>query len=278
MEMTTAAELYDAISLPALHMLSTALVIALVLPLAAVLGHAMGHAQRKRMIAGERELDQTTGKTSLGAILTLLGLLLAFSFGNSISVTQARKTATIQEAAALSTAFLRADYLGEPGRTELKVAILEYTKTRVMPGDEKLDTVEKVQLFLQTSLKSQAKLWPLTLQVTADPLPQPMKIFVAGAVNNALDAHLVRLQTLSTPISDYAQAMLLAAAITALFLLGSRSGSLGRELSWRTFILSGFLFLVMITIIDFQRGEEGFILTDQTALLATIFEMELALQ
>jgi hypothetical protein len=185
MEMTTAAELYDAISLPALHMLSTALVIALVLPLAAVLGHAMGHAQRKRMIAGEKELDQTTGKTSLGAILTLLGLLLAFSFGNSISVTQARKTATIQEAAALSTAFLRADYLGEPGRTELKVAILEYTKTRVMPGDGKLDTVEKVQLFLQTSLKSQAKLWPLTLQVTADPLPQPMKIFVAGAVNNA---------------------------------------------------------------------------------------------
>jgi len=278
MEMTTAAELYQATSLPALHMLSTALIIALVLPLAAVLGHAMGNTQRKKMIAGGRKLDKTTGQTSLGAILTLLGLLLAFSFGNSISVTQTRKATIIQEAAALSTAFLRADYLGEPGRTELKAAILEYTKTRVTPGGGKLDTVEEVQFFLQTSLKSQAKLWPLTLQVTADPLPPAMKTFVAGAVNDALDAHLVRLQTLSAPISDYAQSMLFAAAIASLFLLGNRSGSIGRKLSWRTFVLSGFLFLVMITIIDFQRGEEGFILTDQTALLATIFEMELAMQ
>lgn len=278
MEMTTAAKLYEAISLPAWNMLSTALIIAFLLPLAAVLGHAMGHAQRKRMIAGGKEVDQTTGQTSLGAILTLLGLLLAFSFGNSISVTQTRKASTIQEAAALSTAFLRADYLSEPGRTELKVAILDYTKTRVTPGDGKLDTVEEVQFFLETSLESQAKLWPLTLQVTADPFPPAMKTFVAGAVNDVLDAHLVRLRTLSSPISDYAQAMMLAAAIASLFLLGNRSGSIGRALSWRTFILSGFLFLVMITIIDFQRGEEGFILTDQTALSATIFEMELALQ
>jgi hypothetical protein len=86
------------------------------------------------------------------------------------------------------------------------------------------------------------------------------------------------LQTLSAPISDYAQAMLLAAAIASLFLLGNRSGTIGRKLSWRTFVLSGFLFLVMTTIIDFQRGEEGFILTDEAALLATIFDMELAIQ
>jgi hypothetical protein len=278
MEMTTAAELYEEINLPALSMLSTAVIMALVLPLAAVLGHAIGRAQRQKMIAEGKDVDQATGQTSLGAILALLGLLLAFSFGNSISITQTRKAATIQEATALSTVFLRADYLDEPGRTELKAAILEYAKTRVTPGDGKLNTVQKVQFFLRISLNAQAKLWPLTLQVTADPVPPPIKTFVAGAMNDALDAHLVRLRTLSVPISDYAQAMLLAAAIASLFLLGNRSGAVGRELSWRTFILSSFLFGVMITIADLQTGEQGLIRTDQTALLATIFEMERNLQ
>ena len=119
MEMTTAAKLYEDISLPALNMLSTVLIIALVLPLAAVLGHAVGRAQRQKMIAEGKDVDQATGQTSLGAILALLGLLLAFSFGNSISVTQTRMAATIQEATALSTVFQRADYLDEPGRTKL---------------------------------------------------------------------------------------------------------------------------------------------------------------
>lgn len=278
METTTAADLYEAISLPVLHIWSTMVVLALVLPFAAIVGHAFGRSQREKMIARGVETDHTASQTSLGAILTLLGLLLAFSFGNSISTTQTRKAAITQESAALGTAFLRADYLEEPGRTDLKVAILEYTKTRVTPGDGKLDTVEKAQFFLQTSLESQAKLWPITLQVTADPLEPEMKVFIAGAMNDALDAHLVRLQTLSVPISDYAQAMMFASAIAALFLLGNQSGSFGRRLTWHTYVLTGFLFAVMITIFDFQRGEEGLIRTDQTALLATIFEMEIALQ
>jgi len=136
--------------------------------------------------------------------------------------------------------------------------------------------VDDIQLRIETSIgaplindvqvHAQAKLWPLMLELTRDPTPVPIKAFVAGAMNDALDAHLYRKEILSTPVSDVTQAMMLAAALNALFLLGNRAGMVGRTLTWRTFVFSGFLFVVMGTIIDMQRGNEGFIRTDDTAL------------
>ena len=131
--------------------------------------------------------------------------------------------------------------------------------------------------FLAVTLEAQARLWPLTLEVTADPTPAPIQTFVAGAMNDALDAHLSRVETLSNPVSDVTLAMVLAAALFALFLVGNRAGLSGRALTWRTFVLSGFLFMIMVTILDTQRGREGFVRIDDTTLKATIFGMEQAM-
>ena len=187
MESIDAAALYDDISMP-LFSLGVALLILLVtLPGAAVLGYLAGARHRRLRIASDRPVDEAAGQTSLGAALALLGLLLAFSFGNALSLTQARKSNLVSEAAALGTAFLRADYVAEPGRTELQKALLDYSRTRTLPGDKTINTVQDAQAFLARSLEAQARLWPLTLEATADPLPAPLKVFVAGAVNEALD-------------------------------------------------------------------------------------------
>lgn len=228
-------------------------------------------------MAADKEVDQVVGQTTLGAILALLGLLLAFSFGNALNMSQARKSAIVNEAAALGTAFMRADYLAEPGRTNLQQAILDYTRTRILPDEGRIDSLEAAQDFIAHTLDAQAHLWPLTLEATKDPVPAPIKAFVAGAVNEAVDAHLYRVETLSNPVSDVTQAMMLAAALIALFLLGNRAGIIGRRLTWRTFVFSGFLFVVMVTIMDAQRGSEGLVRVDDTALRTTIFDMQKAL-
>ena len=272
-----AASIYNQISLPLMSLGGVALLLFVVLPLAAVLGYLTGRNRRNALLAADRDGDIVVGETTLGAILALLGLLLAFSFGNALSLSQARKAAVVNEAAALGTAFLRADYLNEPGRMELKQALLDYSRTRVLPRDGIMASLDSVQGFLVVTLEAQAKLWPLTLEATADPLPPPLKSFVAGAVNEALDAHLARVETLSNPVSEITHAMLLAAAIVALFLMGGRAGMTGSTLSWRTFVLAGFLFLVMMTILDTQRGAEGLVRLDDSTLRATIFDMEQAL-
>ncbi|SNS52868.1 hypothetical protein [Tropicimonas sediminicola] len=277
MEPIGAAALYDNISLPYFSIGGAMLILLVSLPAAAVLGFLSGARRRQVLIKTGRPVDQVAGETTLGAALALLGLLIAFSYGNSLNLSQTRKSVLVSEAAALGTAFLRADYLAEPGRTDLQVALLDYARTRLLPGDNSITSLEEAQRFIATTLELQARLWPLTLEATADPLPPPMKAFVAGAVNEALDSHLYRVETLSVPVSELAQAMLLAAALLALFLLGNRAGTIGRKLSWRTFAFSGFLFLVMASILDMQRATEGLIRTDATAMLVTIYDMEQAL-
>lgn len=274
MDPATAFPLYDQISLPTFSIRIAVLILLVSLPLAALAGFTAGSSRRRRLPADKNASDLSMGETTLGGLLALLGLLLAFTFGNALSLSQDRKSLIIEEAAALGTAFLRADYLSEPGRTELQTAILDYTKTRIVPDTGSFASMEQAQAFLEESLQAQARLWPLTVELTADPLPPAMKSFIAGAMNDALDSHLHRTRVLSNPVSDVTQSMLLAVALTALFLIGYRSGMKGQPLSWQTFVFSGFLFLVMVVIVDTQRGNEGLIRVDDSALRSTVVDME----
>lgn len=278
MEPASATALVDQVTLPSLSMGQSMLLLVVVLPIAAVLGYLSGASRRQKTLAQGKELDMRAGETTVGAILAILGLLLAFSFGNSLSISQKNERALVDEAAAIGTAFLRADYLPEPGRTELKQALLDYAQTRMVPDDSWFSDIALFGTFIQTSLEAQAKLWPLTIEHTADPLPAPIKAFVAGSINDVLDAHLYRMESLSQPVAEYSKIMVLLAGVAGLFLVGNRAGLTGRALTWRTFLLSGFLFAVMITVIDTERPRDGIIRIDTSAMLVTIADMEAALR
>lgn len=274
---STSVSAYDEISINTLGLPFVALILLVVLPLSVAAGFASGRHRRQRLLASGGAVDVVVGEMAMNAFLALLGLLLAFTFGNSLAVSLSIKAATTDEASALGTAFLRADYLAEPGRTELQRALLEYGQTRVVPKHAPIDSEKKLNAFLETTLSAQARLWPLTLEATRDPTPLPIQTFVAGAMNAVLDAHLYRVSSFSVPVSAFTQAMVLAAAATALFLVGNRAGMLGQSLTWRAYAFAFFLSAIMYTIIDLRRANAGFILADDSTLRATILDMEQAL-
>lgn len=275
--MDTSASLYHELTLSRLHLGMIALILVVSLPLAVAAGYCIGRRMRRRLGADTEAAGRILSETTTSAFLALLGLLLAFAFGNSLAVFQSIKGAITDEAAALGTAFLRVDYVAEPGRTELQTALLDYARTRVVPRDAPIDTAAKAQAFLERSLDAQARLWPLTLEATRDPTPPPIQSFVAGAMNEVLDTHLYRMATLSVPISAFTQGMVLAAAIVAMLLVGDRMAMLNQVPTWRTFVFAVFLGVLMYTIVDIRRSSEGLIRVDDSALQATIFDMEAAL-
>jgi len=278
MEPTTAVAVYGEMDLPALSILGTLLLLIVLLPLAAFTGWWMGQRRRRRTLEAGKEIDMVVGETALGAILAMLGLLLAFSFGYALNLLEIRKSGQMDEAAAIGTAFLRADYLAEPGRTELQKALLRYSETRLAPEGQSITTPQDAIAFFERTLLAQAELWPLTLEATADPTPPAIQTFVAGAVNDVIDMHTYRLGAFAEPVSGLVHLMLLATAMAALFLLGDRAGMLGRGLTWRLFMLSAFLTVVMITIVDLQRSSAGLIRLSPTAMEATIYDMRIALE
>lgn len=271
--MTTAAQYAD-VTLAKLSLTQVGAIVVMGLPLSGLAGFWAGTLRRRRLIERGEEVEKLVSETTQGAFLGLLTLLLAFSFGNALSIAQSMKKAATHEAAAIGTAFLRADYLDEPGRMELKTAILEYAKTRVLPSDDQIDTRAELDGWLETTLVAQGKLWPTTLSATREPTPPPMQAFVAGAINDAIDAHLYRVAAQNVPLAPFSQWVVLVATITAIFLLANRTGMLGRSLTWRMLAFSVLAGMVLYMISDIRRGHQGLIRIGQSELRATIFEME----
>lgn len=85
MEFASGAAAYEHITLPTFGIGATAFILAVLLPTFAVLGFLSGKVVRARRAASGGEVDVRAGETSLGAIMALLGLLLAFSFGSALS-------------------------------------------------------------------------------------------------------------------------------------------------------------------------------------------------
>ncbi len=277
MEIDRVLEIYTDFNLPIASMLVTTWVLFLSIPTFALLGFQIGRYVRLHLQKRGREIDIMVAETTLAAFLSLLGLLLAFTFGNSMNYSSERKASMTLEANAIGTAFLRADLLAEPGRSELKQLLLDYAKTRLLLASDPTYSEFDKPFRLQMSLELQEQMWPLALTATSDPLAPATKVFVLSSINEVLDAHLIRIATLSLPVSKYANTMMFVAALAAVFLLGNRAGMLGRRLTWRTFFFTSFLFLVMYTIVDSQRASEGLIVVNQSPLRATIYDMEKAL-
>jgi hypothetical protein len=276
METAAAAELYERIALASVSIPASALVLVVVLPAAAIAGYLVGKITLRRATAAGRGVDHSAGEVALGGIMALLGLILAFTFGNALSTFQDRNDALLEEANAIGTAFLRADLLPDAEALALRSALLDYARTRVPPAGG-AGNREELIAFLGRTLEAQAALWPAMLEATADPVPPPLRTFVAASINDVIDAHSVRLQTFSVSLLGVTRTVALSVALVALFMLGNQSGSHGRELTWRTFLFSATLLLVMMVIQDIQRSEQGFVTTDPTPLLVTLADMEAAL-
>jgi len=266
---------YTGIDVPALSILQNALILIVILPLAAVIGYLSGAAQRRRMVAGNRPVETGLGDTTLGGAMALLGLMLAFSFGHALSTFEARSNAVLVEANAIGTAFQRADFLPELQAEALQTALFDYALTRVTPPGGLGQTGEEIHSYVERTVAAQAPIWPLTVEVTTGSgVPAPVQTFVAAAVTDVLDAHLIRTQSFSVPLQPVVTAMTWSLALIVLFLLGNRTAMQGRAITWRTFAFSAMLWVVMLIILDTQRSAQGFVTVDEGPLLATILDMQ----
>ena len=66
----------------------------------------------------------------VGATLGLLAFLLAFTFGMAASRYDTRKQLVLQEANAIGTTYLRAEFLQEPQRSDIRNVLREYAALR----------------------------------------------------------------------------------------------------------------------------------------------------
>ncbi len=121
----------------------------------------------------------------LGATLTLLGLILGFSYSMATARYDLRKMYEEAEANAIGTEYVRADLLGPAEAQQVRALLRQYTDLRIRFYVTR-DKDELTQINLQTA-QIQNRLWTAASQ-PAMAQPTPVRALAVAGMNDVLNS------------------------------------------------------------------------------------------
>ena len=170
----------------------------------------------------ERQLNLEEGALKdldiiVGATLTLLGLIIGFSFSMAISRYDQRKTYEESEANAIGTEYLRADLLPAADRANVRALLRNYLDQRVLfyeTRDEKA-----LRQIDATTAKLQIELWS-AVRIPPETQPTPVIALAVSGMNDVLNSQGYTQAAWWNRIPPGAWFMMAAVAICSNFLIG----------------------------------------------------------
>ena len=196
-------------------------------------------------------------------MLGLEAFMLAFTFGAAASHFDARRQAVLDEANAIRTAYLRADLLPEPQRTEIRNLLREYV-------DVRLEGVRsgKIEQAITRSEELHSRLW---LQAVASREKTPNPAFAVQfiqSLNEIIALHTRRvIAVLEFRIPNVIWIVLYAITALAAASIGYHSGLTGRSRPLVALALILAFSAVILLIEDLDRPLYGILEVSQKALV-----------
>ncbi len=235
-----------------------------VLLLANELGFRIGsrvRSQRKDGAAASGDLGAIQG-----AVLGILGLLLAFTYSFASTRHNTRKELLVREANAIHTAHLRAGLLPEPRRSELQAILVRYVDSRLVNPEVAHDQA-KLTEAVRRSEQVLAALWPAASRDITSRAPNIIDSIVFQGLNTVIDLHTERMAAFNYRIPGVILWLLLVVAGMAMALTGFSGGSGGRRNLFFTTTLALLVTAVLIVILDLDHPVSGLIRVDQQSMI-----------
>lgn len=199
----------------------------------------------------------------VAALLGLLGLMLAFSFGVVESRYSERKALVLEEANSIGTTYLRAKMLPAPHDERIQALLRRYVSLRI--GHQ---TAEQLERAIRESTGLQTQLWnEATAVATANPTSLPVSNFVQS-LNDTLDLQESRITVaLHQRLPSTILLMLFTIAGLSIGVLGFGAG-LGRTRSIvPTISLVLAITAVVTLIVDLDNPGSGMFRVSQSAMV-----------
>jgi hypothetical protein len=124
-------------------------------------------------------------RTVLAACLTLLGLIIGFSFSMAISRYDLRKGYEAAEASAISTEFVRADFLAPADADRTRQLLKAYLAQRI--SFFSLRDARSLEVLGEQTRNMQGQLWSI-VRAGATAQPNPIIALVVSGMNDVLDS------------------------------------------------------------------------------------------
>ena len=155
----------------------------------------------------------------ISATLTLMGLLIAFTFGIAQTRYELRRTLTVAEASAISTTFLRQQMLPLPQRERLRALMRDYVAARRAEVSNGKDHRAAAAGWRQTTAV-QSRIWDDTVEALDAPETVRITQSLLAATNDMFNVAQARHAALEESIPDRAVRVLLAFVIGVSILMG----------------------------------------------------------
>lgn len=151
------------------------------------------------------------------ATLTLLGLIIGFTFSMALNRYDQRKNLEEGEANAIGTEYVRADFLPEADVVKVRALLLSYVDQRVLfyttRDEEELKQIDDRTARLQTELWSRVR-------VPASANPTPVMVLVVSGMNDILNSQGYTLAAWRDRIPIAAWGLMAAMAICSTVVVG----------------------------------------------------------
>ncbi len=199
-----------------------------------------------------------------GALLGVVGLLLAFGLSLAVSRYEDRRASVVGEANAIGTTYLRAQLLSEPARTASLRLLTDYAGSAIHFADYVPGSAEEDDAGARES-RIQRQLWAAAAGAIHDePVASAPRLYVE-TLNDMIDAQTVRKASLANRVPTAVLVLEVLGAAIALGLLSAYLAILGRGVL--AVLLASMLvaFLLMVTD-DLDRPTRGLIRVPDTAL------------
>ena len=208
-----------------------------------------------------------------GALLGVVGLILAFGLSLAVGRYQDRRADVVTDANTIGTAYLRAQTITEPQRTSSLALLRTYNDlairvTHEIPGSAAIGATSAQQGQVQR------RLWRLAGEtLNARPRDSAPRLYLES-LNDMIDHQTVRLSGLNNRVPDPVLWLELLGAAVALGLLALYLSVLGKGLVPIVVAAVIVSFLVFVTF-DLDRPTRGLIQIPATPLLAEKATMSL---
>jgi hypothetical protein len=198
--------------------------------------------------------NESSFSTIIGATLGLLAFMLAFTFGIAADRFQTRKQLLLDEVNTIGTAYLRAELLLEPHRSEIRKLLREYVDIRVnFSREASFRQLEKFEEVLSRSEKLQGQLWSHVVAITATDRTSPIDALFISALNEVIDFHNSRVTVLQYHIPPLIWYVLFFITFLSMATVGYQAGLSGQSSVKMGIVLALTFSAVIFLIADLDR-------------------------
>ncbi|NUP12390.1 MAG: hypothetical protein HOW73_40615 [Polyangiaceae bacterium] len=203
--------------------------------------------------------------TIQAAMLGLLALLLAFTLSMAERRFSARRALIVDEANAIGTTYLRAEFLPEPARSESREMLRRYVDQRVAFYGAQSDEVQTLETTSAAQLL-QAALWArATDTARANPESETTKLYVAS-LNEMIDLEGKRFAALFATLPSTIVVLLVVVAVVAMASTGYSSGLTGRRGALALRVVPALVGLACAVVLDLDHPRLGLIRAPDVAM------------